>query len=283
LGSVTIKYTAADLMWRLGKYIVGGMPEVLDVSFNNTDSGVIAHSLLAGNTYKAGQVIIAGIRETFIPRTVSYHGQKVLDAIMELGAIAGSYEWALRYSEASPTASPSCFLDLETQLGGNLAGSVFFEYGLGLNNCSGYTRSRSVETLVNEMIVEGPRTTGVNAVVLSTDSASQTAYGTYWDYLSFGTATSIVDEAGGPVPDLLQALADAHVTARKLPREIVQLTPFPLLSPRYMNDWHVGDIVTARVAVEGLLRVNGQARIWGADISIDELGNETPTILLVPD
>jgi hypothetical protein len=288
-GAVTTKYTAADLMWRLGKRIIGAVPSPLggeldylealyDVAFINTDSGVIAHSLLQTESgMRSG--VSPGLRESFVPRTITFRAQKILDAITELGAIAGSYEWALRYSDLS-TAAPNTFLDLEAQLGGDLSSTVFFEYGLGKNNCSGYTRSVSVENLANQMILEGPTSDGTQRTLSSADAASQTTYGLYQDYLAFGAVTAPLGIAPN---DLLLDLALAHIAARKSPREVVQLTPFPLLSPRFLVDWHIGDVVTARVAVGTHLQVDGQARIWGADISIGENGNETPTLLLVPE
>jgi hypothetical protein len=137
------------------------------------------------------------------------------------------------------------------------------------------------------MVVEGPRIDGSQGVIISEDAASQTAYGVYQDYLSFGAVTSVrLDPAlvgYDTGPDILLDLAQAHIAARKAPREVVQLTPFPLLSPRFAIDWHIGDIVTVRVVVEDQVQVDGQARIWGADVAIDELGNEVPTLQLVPE
>jgi hypothetical protein len=271
---MSIQYNAADLMWYLGKRIIGGPTQggacPTGVMFLNQDSGLIAHSLLSLANADANIGIAVGLRETFLPRTVTYSFNNLLDSINELGAIAGSYEWALRYFDS---AVPSVFLDLEAQMGGDVSSAVYFDYGMRKNNCSSYSRVVSQETIANQVYVEGSDATGNRVIVREQDLASQAAQTLYQDYLQFSAIT---------VPDLTLSLAMAHVAARAYPREIVQLTPFPKLSPKMGADWRIGDTVSISIAGGGRVLRSGKARVWGADISLGDEGDETPSLQLVP-
>lgn len=264
----TVKLNAADLSWELGKRYIGKDTTGVGKVYTAVDSGAIALDILATTNTEDPTGIIAGTAGAFVPRTITYLWKRVLDALAELGAIQGSYEWALRYTDGTP---PIVRLDLAAALGGDMTSDVFLEYGTGRNNCSGYTRARSIDLQADQVWVLG---SGSTLVAQAYDSAAVAAYGLREDVINYGDIAALT---------LLDVLAAAHVAIRKAPRSLLSLTPFPKLAPRYGVDWQAGDVVTARVVANGMPRANGAARIWSADISIDETGNENATISVVPE
>lgn len=261
-----VQVTAADVAWRLGKRYVVQNVSGIGTEFTG-DSGTLAYTFLGLTNANAPTGISQGNKDTFVSRSVTYLWKRVLDALNELGSIAGSYEWQLRYIDGNP---PTVYLDLLSMLGDDREADVFLEYGCGSRNCSTYTRARTADLLATYVYVLGGSST---ALAVGYDTAAVQTYGLYEDVLTFSDIT---------VTGLLDALAAAHVAARRRPRSMINLTPFPKTAPRFGADWTVGDRVTARVMVNGKVRANGIARIWGAEIRIDELGNETATLELVP-
>lgn len=266
----SIVVNAADVSWRLTKRFVkdtlsGTSYTGAGITYTATDSGQIALALLAAANAEAATGIVAGTADTFLTRTVTYLWTRVLDAISELGAITGSYEWQIRYVDGTP---PTCSLDLLTSLGQSRESDVFLEYGAGKRNCSSYRRVRSIDQQADRVFALGAGSTLVSQAF---DPAAEAVYGRMEDVVTFGDIT---------VQQLLDALSTAHVTVRKNPREVVELTPFPKTTPRYGIDYTIGDTLTARVTVAGTQRFMGAARVWGVDLSIDELGNETATMQL---
>ena len=66
---------------------------------------------------------------------------------------------------------------------------------------------------------------------------------------------------------------------RSKPQSVITLTPFTKTGPKYGVDYVVGDYVAARVVIHNQVRVSGVCRIWGAQIQIDELGNEQANLV----
>lgn len=267
------RVTCADMSWILGKRLIGKDTAGVGRVFSSaTDSGLIAHTILNEVNDTAGvdgggpTGVTAGNRETFVARTITYLWRPVLSAITELGSIAGSYEWSLRYTDGTP---PTVLLDLVLRMGTDQTHNIFLEYGTGKSNCRTYRRNRTIELKATRVWVGGA---GTSTVANAYDSGAETL-GRYESYITYGDITSQA---------LLDALATAHVAARKAPRQIVELTPMPKLSPRYGVDYVLGDSVQARVLVRNRVRVSGAVRVWGVSVTIDDLGTETATFNLLP-
>jgi hypothetical protein len=81
-------------------------------------------------------------------------------------------------------------------------------------------------------------------------------------------------------PALLQALVDAYVQVRKVPRQIFSFEA-TASAPVFGTDYFIADTVPVRVTVAGEKRFEGLVRVWGIDLSIDENGEETLTPILV--
>jgi hypothetical protein len=263
----TVQINAADLSWRLGHRFTGEDKTGVGTTYTAQDSGDIAFAILAEANAAAATGITAGTKDTFVKRTITYLWQRSLDKLNELGAIQGSYEWRLRYTDGQP---PVVNLDLLAALGSDRTSTVFLEYGTGKSNCNQYRRARSMDQQANRVWVLGSGSTNVTSAE-SSDSISR--YGLLEDIVSYGDITDVA---------LLDALAAAHIAIRRTPRTLVSLTPIPGKAPLYGVDWGIGDFVSARVKVRDVVRVAGFARVWAASIAIDELGNEQPTLTLEP-
>jgi hypothetical protein len=263
----TVQCSAAGAGWLLGKRFTGKDTTGVGDVYTATDPAAIITAILAGINAEQPTGITLGAVDAFTPQTVTYLWKKVSDALNELGSTEGSYEWGITYTDGTP---PVCALNLVGQLGADRSGTVFLEYGAGtLHNCSGYTRTRSLEQAATLVWAVG---NGSTITANAEDVASET-FARYEDVVTFPDITDA---------SLLDALALANVAVRKQGQTLIQLTPFPSTAPRYGADWGVGDLVSARVVVNGSVRVSGVARIWGAQISVDDIGNETATLTLQP-
>jgi len=281
---VTVKITAADQIWELSKRYFAADSTGVGLSYEFVEAGVIAFDILdrCNDDYPTG--ITAG--ETgghFVSRTVTYLWKNALQAIGELGAIEGSYEWTTRYVDGSP---PIVYLDLSPELGDDRTGEVALDYGTGQNNVQTYDKLRSIDQQATTVWALG---SGSTLVAESQDTAAENFYkARREDVVTYGDIT---------VEELLAALAAENLALRKDPYQIVQLgwrtagakyssvDGEPLssqITPRYGVDYFLGDWLSAHVVVNGLVRVNGAVRVWGAQINIDELGNEAATLTLVP-
>lgn len=264
----TVQVQSADLTWRLGKRYWGkDLANGVGAEYINVDSGQIVFEMLAGlNTQTVSTGIQPGVRQVFVPRTVTYLWKRALDVLSELGSISSSYEWQLRYSDGAP---PSVYLDLLLQVGNDVTTQVFLEYGTGLKNCMGYSRTKTSDTQATRVYALGA---GSSFSVEAYDTGSE-GYERLEDVLSLGDIAT---------PSLLDALAAYHVAVRKHPREMIKLTPFPKTSPRYGTNFVVGDYATARVKVDDSVRVNGVVRIWDAAITITDAGDEQAQLTMEP-
>jgi hypothetical protein len=266
-------FTAADLSFDVGKRFIGRDDDKgIGRKWDDKDSGRIVFDMLDGindDDFPTG--ILPGMRETFVPRTVTYLWKNVLTAINELGAIAGSYEWLLRYVDQPFGVAPLVYLDLVTRMGADRTGDVFVEYGFGKHNLKGYRRLRTIERMATRIFVLGGAAT---QVVKAYDAGAEARlHKRYEDVVTFPDIT---------VDALLDALAAAHIAIRNGARETIELPVYSKQAPLYGRDYTVGDVITARVKKNGKVRVNGAVRVWAADIAITDEGEEQPTLILEP-
>jgi hypothetical protein len=262
----SVQFVAADVTWNLGKRFTGKDTTGIGTTHTGKDSGQIIYDILDQINGEKDTGVTVGSKDTFVARTTTLLWKNVLAVLTELGAIAGSYEWELRYVDGNP---PIAYLDLREQVGGDRTSSVFLEYGTGLLNCKAYSRSRSIERKATRVWALG----GNSTLTAAASNAGYETFGRWEDVLTYSDISSAA---------LLDALVAAHVAIRSRSRTLVGLVPFPKTAPKYGVDWFAGDRVNARVVVRRSVRVSGFARIWAAGITIDELGNENPTLVLEP-
>jgi hypothetical protein len=238
--------------------------------------GVVGSDTLNLSVYASYVTVPPAPESTaFVGPTVTYLWKNALDAISELGAIASSYEWQLRYRDGTP---PTVYLDLFSQIGEDKTKDVFLEYGTkGKGNVPTLTRTRSVQSRASHVYTLGSGSTLVGEAFDAAADAARRAE----DVVSVG---EIADQV------LLDALAAEHVAVRRTPRTTISMSLMPqnapkyglTFAPRYGVEWAKGDFVTARAFLAGETIVNGAARVWGANITIDDLGNENAVPTLEP-
>jgi hypothetical protein len=288
----TVSVTAADLSYRLARRFVG--KSGVGVAYTSQDSGLIVFTELAAANAEFPTGITAGTRGTFLPRTLTLVWRRFSDVLADLGAIANSYEWTLRYVDGTP---PTVYLDLLAQVGADNSSTVYLEYGTGQNNLSAYRRVRSIDQLATRVYA---LTQGSTNNIVAYDPGAETVR-RFEDTI---TAADITDTA------LLDSLAAAHVAFRHLPRRTVTVTPTSVPAATastgygiggfgtggyggsganvgstalaYGVTWAKGDIVSLRAVVGGTVDTDGTARVWAANVALDELGNESPSLTLEP-
>lgn len=270
----TVKITAADLSWELGKRFVGRDSNGVGLTYTGKATSFIAADALAKTNVDFPTGITQGTQDSTITLPIqTFLWKRVLDILTELSSLDGSFEWKISYVDAALGAKPTVHLDLEYPMTGtDKTATVFLEYGPGTKgNCSGYSRVRATDVQATLVFGLGAGSTLVDH---AQDLAAQTTYQCQReDVLAFGDIQQDV---------LLAALASAHVKVRKDPRTLISLTAFPGNAPVFGVDYGFGTRVTCRVVINGQVRVNGSVRIWGFDIAIDEAGNEVPTFRLTP-
>jgi hypothetical protein len=265
----SVQITSADLSWRLGKRLVGKDPAGVGAVYTSTTTSTIAHALLAlANADGATGITQGYAAGTFVSTSTKYLWKPVLDAIMELGGLAGSYEWFLSYPDDN--RPPTVELNFDEEMGFDNSPNVHFEYGTGKSNCKAYSRIRDRGRLATHVWALGA---GTQLTAAASDAAAATALRSrYEDMVAYPDLS---------VTSLLDALALAHVAIRKQPRIVVSVTP-NLDGPQYPSDYGLGDYVTVRIVTQGSIRVDGLARVWGVDWTQDETGNLLCSPRLVP-
>lgn len=281
-GLVYATLNFADQAWEFTKRIVNHNP-VFPLFEKNTSVDQIAFACLnAANTDRATGIVTGNVTGSFPIRNIQVQLSNLAGVIQQLSALQGSFEWMLRYADvAAPySGAPTIYLDLATATGADRHATIFLEYNTGRNNVQTYKRTVGIDTACNWIAVYGGANPSIQnsgpIVATAFDSTSMTTNNSRWE--DTVTVGDIVDQ------NMLQDLANAHIAIRKNPRTIVDLTVNPLSNscPIYGTDYTVGDKFTARCVVGSTTTVNGTARMWGVDISIDDNGVETPTFKMVP-
>lgn len=150
-----------------------------------------------------------------------------------------------------------------------------FEFGSGRVNVNGYTRTRSRDTQANGVthLLNGqPEASPAFASVIS--DATQASAGVMEDVVQ----ADLTDTT------LRNDLVSEHLDVRTLPRNVIQFTPAGNYGddrlPAYGTEYNIGDTVTGRATVNGNVRFSGVFRVWGVTFTVNEVGIETPTLLL---
>lgn len=152
---------------------------------------------------------------------------------------------------------------------------VIFEYGSGNRSSKGYKRIIDRNGLVNIAYVlpegfEGGVTTA-GELALDSDQISVDARGTFEEVVPADFGNS----------QLRQALAESHVDVRKIPRHVITFEPSDQ-APVFGTDYIVGDFVTGRGKINGVVRFNALFRVYGVEISVNDEGKADVVPSLVP-
>lgn len=154
--------------------------------------------------------------------------------------------------------------------------NAVFEWGIGRNNISSFTRNIDRSTLTNRaynFTSGGPEAPGAPTVVA--ESAESIAkWGLQEDLISAAIQST----------ELRQALVNENIEVRKEPRQTIVFQPVTDDGtgrvPTLTKDFNVGDSVRVRIVLNGSTHFDAMVRVWGAEYALDENLKETQTLTL---
>lgn len=229
-----------------------------------------------------------------------WYYKPVSECIIELSAPLDSFEYQLRPTDPVDigfgAAKPKiCEFVAAPFIGTDRHNDVFFEYGQGKRNVTGYSRPRTVADLLNRgyTLPSGYPDTAAQLTPGTPDPVTGVIYGdTYQTVIAnaldasasiaaWGVHEGVVSE--NLIVDLFrQKLADEHVRIRMVPREQITFQLAANIEYTYGVHYFEGDLVTGRATVNGQLRYDATFRIYQVELSDDDQGNEQVAVTLVP-
>lgn len=284
----TINVLAADPFWRLMKRLIG-----LAVNANGQGTGLQGGSVTqeadlsamlalflgalngtnaASHTGVNPGVITPSINTVLGPLYATFIGQMIQDSCNTLGGP----DFQINPLEPSGTMPNTIIATMDFLTRRGATRNVTFEYGTGKRNVQTYDRLKSKQNVANWV---GALPQGWPTSIANGDRLVYS-----FDLGSIETISQLDDIAGADVASipLRQALTDEHVAVRKDMQQQITFSPKINCSYEYPTDYSTGDIVTARAWANGSYRYNGQARVYGVSVTIDDNDGETVALTLIP-
>ena len=235
------------------------------VTYNNTAANTIVSNLLSEMTtefasYISSTVVNSGTQTN---RTRTYpRYTNIGQAIQELSDVENGFDYWVDPStrQVNLVAPPGR---------GSTKADLLFAYNSGPENIQTLRRSIDGTKVVNKIFVQGRYGTST-----AQNSTSQSTYGRMEDVMGL---SSVTDKG------ILDAMAAIETTLRGTPRELIQIVPVANSWPRPFGDYNLGDTikVIAQDPSTGNTIVNQSVRVFGFEIAVDDLGNESVTTLEV--
>lgn len=276
----TVAVTVASPFWWLDRRLLGRSTAGLEfsaASAENVLTEILLEANIDANTYIGEHAPVAGVATVAGP----WHYKPASEAILEVSSSLGGPDWWLTYLDpgASHSYGPKV-ADWQHagQRGADRSGEVFLEYGTGKLNLAGYKRAVSRDGLLTRAFGLPPGfPDGVEPVSTAVDATLEADYG-----VGYGVVPNDLVAAA-----IRTELLESHVAIRKQPRQVITLTPYRESSPQIKGpsgagDYEVGDLVTGRAVERGRLRFDATFRVYQVAFDIDDLGDATPTIDVIP-
>ena len=274
---VSLKLVATETMWpRLKKRLIGKTNLGFSVT-TATDQGLVVQNLLDDINDEDDTGLANGSLQVTSNMTGGpWHFYPFTDWLMELASNLTSgidfFQYPLDPSENSGFTG----LLIARSTFGNDKPDVFIEYGWGQENARDFRYVIDAEGLANYIYVlpaDFPDNVGLT-IAEASDS------------------TSITDRLRREVtvPNDLKALAlreelaDVHLELRKQPRELFMINPNaeqPGVEFGLGADYFLGDVIKGRVSAQGSVLLDGNVRVYGAELDISNEGLVVPTLTLV--
>lgn len=285
-----ITVAASGPMWRLGFKLLGRDATGLSLASvaSPVDVVILAEFVLAGAnadwpTHPTSSSPYTGI--TLGSATTSgvtgsagpYFFKPASDAIAELAV--GAYDFEV--SPVEPIGVGLVWphigdLNLQPRIGLNSATvqpSAVFEFGTSSANLASYGRNIDRSQMATLGFIQQPAASDHSGTLYSVDD---TAEGTR------GRFEALIDDGGVQWNNLRQELADKNVAVRKQARQLVSITCRPNAQPQLFNGLSVGDDFKLYMKLNENFVLQAISRAWGIQLDIDQNGNETQTIAVVP-
>lgn len=285
----TLAVNAVGPEWFLWKYPSSVVSPTTSPQLVTGDRGVLTAS---GNVLAPGADINYGtnaertIGDTITNYQIPAFGSKG-QMLTELSESGFAFDWvvdSLDPSSVSTGSNPNFTgkLRLYSSLGSSKSNAVF-EWGTGTRaNIASYKKIVTRETQISNIYAVGGLDVDANADITisnTMDSDHWRVWGQQVDFL-----TDIEDLPPLPATDRGTLLA-AHYTARKHPRQTIEMVPHvdPSSSgrlPNYGVDYSIGDTVRVRAVYGKSVRFDVMLRVWAVTFDIDSSGLErvSPTV-----
>lgn len=235
------------------------------VTYNSVVANTIVSNLLSEMVTEYASYISSTVVSTgsHTSRTRTYpRYTNIGQAIQELSDVENGFDYWVDPStrQVNLVASPGR---------GSTKSDLLFGYNCGPENIQSLRRSIDGTKVTNKIFVQGRYGTST-----AQNTTSMSTYGRMEDVMGL---SSVTDKG------ILDAMASIETTLRANPRELIQIVPVANSWPRAIGDFNLGD--TIRVMAEdpstGSTIVNQSVRVFGFELAVDELGNESITTLEV--
>jgi hypothetical protein len=269
----TFACTAMGQAWILQHHIVG--QSVTGTKFGTlTDRAQIARALIL-EAATLSDLHITTDSDSYSGSTAVYQAgpyKNLMTCINELSNLLDGFDWVVNPTEPITFGGRTTIGQwMARPILGTTRSEAIFEFGTGRNNIAEYKLQTDRSTQVNWIFNPGE---GSQRPVVQNDIPSITKW----------TRLEDVVELGLEDQDMRQSLVDEHIRVRSQPRRTVLFTPVPTDGtsrvPEFSADYNVGDTVIARAAVQGNVRFNGEFRIYGISVSLDDNGQEAVQLTL---
>lgn len=201
--------------------------------------------------------------------TVAFDQAYVLPSIIRI-TDTGTMDLNVEYLDG--TNDDFMRLGGQPRLGSDKPGAIL-GYAAPPRRATGFDRTTTLDNLANSITLFGKSSKGFDAT--ASDINSQEMYDIFED-------VSVITDV--ETPALLNLLAQEEVFLRKSPNDIISITPTPEDSPRFFNEYFLGDTIRIRASKTPFpatrQTVDGVSRVYGARLKVDAEYGEQVTELI---
>lgn len=226
------------------------------ITHTTTNLGDIAFDLLDKANAQQDTWISEGINTNSEVRTVKYEQfQNIGEEILNLADIEAGYDISVHPSTRE--------LNIRAWNDYEIKEDVLFGYNWGPKNVEQLTLTEDADSMANRIYVQG-----TNITAQADENPSQLDYNLFTEVISL---TDVKDQ------DLLAAIANAEVAVKKNPKVIIEFIPLIDVdgsTPELFSEYEIGDKIFLNAKYKGVEIQEQAIRVFGANIEIDNNGNE---------
>lgn len=266
--SQSMGLTAADCGWILAKRLAGKSSTGTQFT-TATDVAAISKTLIdTENTAAETGISTTAVTLTSGSSRTYTAGpyRPVIECVQELGSALDGFDWRFvpieNWVNGAVSGTKIGYFEAKVLIGVDNKTAVF-EYGPGTrSNVYSYSIARTRDTQATRVYLPSQ---DFGSVTSATNNTAETTWGRLEDILSLPDITD---------GTMKQQITGEHVSVRGFPRRILRLTPHidPGVTgrvPQPFVDYNVGDTVYAKIIVNGQIRFQGAARVYGINISVE--------------
>ena len=254
---------------------VGPSGSITNAAWTATDGGLIIHSMLgqlnAGVAW-AHTGVDPGTREPTEARTADLTNMSLAAAIVQLTSAFNGFD--VRFVPQDRKDGHLARLDVMAKRGTRRTHAVL-GWGIAPHNVTDSSRLFDAEQYANQVTLQGatPEVDGARPIQAEAQNlVQQQDVGIYRSVESYPDVSN---------PAFLQALATEELGFRARAREIVSLRPQPGRAPEPFTEYDLGDTVRLFVGSRQRGGYQGDVRVYGFDLDVDNEGKEVVSSLVL--